>query len=398
MHLDPIETEETDSATATPSLREALDASYDAAAEEEGVGEPAPPADAKAGPAEAREGETQEEANQRARDDAGRFAKEKKAAKPAVKPVVTAKPVVKPGAVAKPGAQPIVPTSAQQAEPQMKPPQSFRGPAKEAWGQTPEPVRVEILRREKEFGTALAGFAEDRKYSSSMRQAFAPFEAQIRAEGSTPDQTITNLMSTALLFRTGAPHMKAQAVAQIINDFGVPLEGLVAALSGQQPPPGQQAQRQAPQHVDPAAIAAQVEKQLMERLGTQRDAGLVARAEQDIASGLDGKAMHGLDGTDYSDAIRQDMADIIERAAARGLPLTLEEAYGRAAREHPEVSKVLERQKASAAATKKNQSTQQVRAAASSVRSNPATTPVSSRGQGRSLREELESAVESLES
>lgn len=386
MPIEPEIEETTDDAPL--SLRDSLNEAFETTSEP-----PEPRADVVTEP---NEGETQEQADARARDEKGQFAKEKK-----VKPVVTAKPVVKPApvvakaaAVVKPGTVPV-PTS---APIEMKAPQSFRGPAKEAWAQTPEAVRVEVLRREKEISNQLTGIAEERKWAGTMKAAFAPYEAQIRAEGSTPDQTIANLMGTAQLLRTGPAHLKAQAVAQIITTYGVPLEGLVQALStpgagGQ--PAGQPAQQQ-PQHVDPAAIAKQVREDLMKELGSQRDAGLVARAEAEVSTQLDGKAMHGLDGTDYSEGIRQDMADIIERGAARGLQITLDQAYGRAAREHPEVSKVLAKQARAAEATKANASTTRARAATVSVRNQPATQPVG-KADSSNLRSALEAAMEQHE-
>lgn len=349
--------------------------------------------------AEPVEGETQEQADQRARDEAGRFAKaaKKPAEKPvaAVKPVVSVKPALKQGAQPlAPGAKPgTVPTSAQApAAVEMKPPQSFRGPAKEAWAQVPEPVRVEVLRREKEIATQLTGLAEERKYASTMKQAFAPFEQQIRAEGSTPEAAIGKLMNTAMALRTAPPAHKAQLVADMIMDFGIPLQPLVDALSGRQPAPGQQPQQQA-QQFDPATIAQQVKQQLMKDLGTQRDAHLVKKFEAETDTFLGDKAMHGLDGSDYSQEIRESMADIIERATDRGLKITLERAYSLAAREHPEVSKVLEQKERAAGAVKANASTQRARVAASSVRHESATQPVS-KGDASDLRSTLRKAMD----
>lgn len=387
MPIEPTETDvETTEAPAAPSLREALDQAFETTSEG-----PAPVAD-QVGEDAAEE--TAEQAAQRARDEAGRFAKEKKAApvkaapaKVPVKPTVTVKPV--------PGAKPV-PTSAQQPAPvEMKPPQSFRGPAKEAWAQVPEAVRVEVLRREKEIATQLTGVAEERKYASAMREAFRPFEAQIRAEGSTPEAAIGKLMNTAMALRTAPPAHKAQLVAAMIQDYGVPLEHLVTALSGRQAPSGQAPQQQYQAPLDPAAIVEQVSTRLMQQLGTQRDTALLSKAEADITSFLDapGRPMHGLDGVDYSDDIRQEMADLIEAKAKRGSTITLERAYYLAAREHPEVSKVLEKQERAAAATKAQASTERARAAASSVRHQPATQPVT-KGDARNLREALEASFD----
>lgn len=389
--MPPIDTEEVDTVQAPQSLRDTLNASFDAAVAEEGMQEPE--VDEEAAPPE---GETQEQADQRARDEAGRFAKQPKAAKkPEVKPAaaVAAKPpTVRPGV--KPEAAPVPTSAPQPAEPQMKAPQAWRDGAKKAWASLPEEARVEVLRREKEFSTALAGAAEDRKYAQTLRSTIAPFEAQIRAEGSTPEKAIASLLQTGMALRTAPPAHKAQLVAGLINDFGIDLNHLVQALQGQVPRGGPQ--QPSPQQIDPNSIAKQVMENITKTLGSQREAALIAQSKAVMEKELSGKAMHGLDGTDYTEEIHDSMADFIESAAKRGRSISLEQAYTMAAQMHPEVSKVLERQKQAASATKKNQTTQQVRAAASSVRSSPATTPVRS-GQGMSLRESLEAAVDSLE-
>ena len=86
------------------------------------------------------------------------------------------------------------------------------------------------------------------------------------------------------------------------------------------------------------------------------------------------------------------MADIIERAARRGSQITLEQAYTLAARQHPEVSKVLAAKERQSQQAKASASTQRARQAAVSVRSSPATVPVKDGGQ--SLRDTLEAAYE----
>lgn len=382
--MDPIETETVEQEA--PSLRDQLSAAF-----EESEPAPEPVADDVRAPEE-----TEEQAAARARDEAGRFARktQKPAPKVEVKPTVppAAKPVVRPTATVKPTAPAGVAAPATApATPEMKPPQSWRGPAKETWAALPEAARVEVLRREKEINTQLAAVGEERKYAQSMRAAVAPFEAQIRAEGSTPERAVASLMQTALALRTAPPAHKAQLVAGMIADFGVPLDGLVAALQGQ-PVPEQQRQ---PAQVDPRQLVAQVKQQLVQELSQQRESALVTRYTAETESFLEAQPVHGLDGTDYGQEIREDMADIIERAAKRGSTITLEQAYSRAAREHPEVSKVLAQREAAAAAAKANASTRRARAASSSVRHSPTTQPVTRRSGG-DLRSALEASVEAL--
>lgn len=362
--------------TEAPSIRDSL-----MAAMEESEAAPAPVADdvtpSEATPVEV-EAPVTEGAPPRARDDSGRFARSEKRPEPAK--VTTATPVKPAPTVAQSPVAPPAPAV------EMKAPQSWRGPAKETWAALPEAARVEVLRREKEIATQMAQLGEDRKFAASLRSTLAPYEAQIRAEGSTPEKAVGNLLNTAMALRTAPPAHKASLVAGIIRDFGVPLDGLVAALQGQ-PVPEQQA---APAAVDPRHIAQQVEQALTQKLMAQREHALMSKFTGETEAFLEKQPLHGPDGTDYGDDIREDMADIIERAARRGRAISLEQAYSLAARQHPEVSKVLVA-KERAAQQAQAPAAQRARVAAASVRHSPATTPID-KGARPSLRESLEAA------
>lgn len=365
---DDVAAVETTTAEA-PSIRESLQAAFDKGSKPDAV------ADDVSTP------ETEEQKAERARDEAGRFAKAKaeKEAKSTKGPKVEVKPTLGKVAPNEPPAPSVT---------EMKAPQSLRGPAREHWAATPEPVKLEMLRREKEVAQVLSQTAEDRKFAASVRQTVSPFEAQIRAEGGEPVKVIGNLLNTAQALRTAPPAHKAMLVAGIIRDFGVPLDGLVAALQGQPVPQGQAQQQAAP--VDANTIAAQVIKQLTQG----REEQLVAQAAEEADGFLSDKATHGPDGTDYAEQIREDMADLIDRATRRGFAITLEQAYTQAAAQHPEVSKV-QRPAVTAPAKAPVVSTQRARQASSSVRSSPTAAP-SLTAKPTDLRGTIQAAMESL--
>jgi hypothetical protein len=58
----------------------------------------------------------------------------------------------------------------------------------------------------------------------------------LRNENSTPAQAIGPLLQTAALLRTGTPQQKSQAVAQMIQQFQIPLEQVAAYFGGEAPP------------------------------------------------------------------------------------------------------------------------------------------------------------------
>ena len=372
-------------AEAPQSLDAAVDAAFAAHAEPP----PEAPAPVEAAPEAPDAPEGDEAKAERARDESGRFAA-KEALEKAEKAPTKAPAVRRGGPPPAPAvAAPVTPV------PEMKAPRLWRNEeAKKAWATVPEPVRVEVLRREKELDRALESTAEDRKFATTLRQTMAPFEAQIRAEGSTPEKAIGTLLNTAQLLRTGPPALKADAMAGTLLDFGVPLDLLVQALERRmQGQPAQAAQGAAPQHIDPAAIAAQVRESLMQEMQQRSESVAVQQATGEVESFLQGKVLHGPDGSDYTDDLRADMADIIERAAARGRDISLEDAYRRAAAEHPEVSRVLEQRQRAQAATQANATVKRSLRAASSVRSSPAVAPPASRGTS-SLSDAVDAAFD----
>jgi hypothetical protein len=85
--------------------------------------------------------------------------------------------------------------------------------------------------------------------------------------------------------------------------------------------------------------------------------------------------------------VKDEMADIIELAAKHGRTITPRQAYEKAVSLHPEVSKVVEQRRAFANQTG---STQKAMAAASSVKSSPASGIGSDQPKG--LRDEIAAA------
>jgi hypothetical protein len=353
-----------------PSIRDALSAAFDAPEADDVQDTPAVEPE-----------QVPEASPDRSRDEAGRFAKGRPPLpateeKPETQPPVKAKPpeVRKPGAPGAPVVPPVTP-----AVELPKAPQSWKPLAREKWAALPEEARAEVLRREKEINEALSTTKADRDFAASVRQQVAPFEAAIRAEGSTPEKAIGNLLQTAMALRTAPAGHKAALVAGIIRDYGVPLEGLVAALQGQ-PMPQQQHQA-----FDPGQLAQQIQSQVLQGIASQRQAAMAEK--------MRGEADSFMSAQEFGEELREDMADILDRAAKRGTAMTLQQAYDRAAREHPEVSKVIDQRAAAERAAKATASTQRSRIAASSVRSHPSTTPVQ-KTSGMSLRDSIAAAFD----
>ncbi|AAK94382.1 hypothetical protein Mx8p47 [Myxococcus phage Mx8] len=254
--------------------------------------------------------------------------------------------------------------SATPKQPEVRAPQSWRPEVREQWAKLPPEVQKEVTRREREVQTVLSEAAQHRKTAQSFEQVVSPYMGMIQAEGQDPVKAVAGLLQTAAALRTAPPAHKAQLVAQIVHGYGVPLEMLDAALAGQAPP----AAEAQPQHFDPNQLLQQAEQRVMQRFAQQAQQGRMTEAQRSVEAFVSsGKA-------EFFDDVREDMQMLLQGAARRGVAMSLEDAYNRAVKMHPEVSKVLQQREQAAQANAAQASTQRARAAASSVKTAPAPT------------------------
>jgi hypothetical protein len=269
----------------------------------------------------------------------------------------------------------VAPEAAPVAQPvaAIKPPQSWKPAAREHWATLPPDVQAEIARREGETSRVLNETTDARQFRETFQQTISPYESMLRSEGADPMQAMGSLLETARQLRSGSPQQKAALVAQIVKGYGVPIDGLDAALAGQP--------YQGPQHapVDPR----------VDQLFAQIEQAKAQRAQQEAQSADEAVQSFGSDKEFFND-VRDDMADLIEVAERRGQKLDLETAYRRALAMNDEISKVVQQREAAKSAGNAKASTQRAKAAASSVRSSgPA--PKAATGN-ESLREAIEAA------
>lgn len=270
----------------------------------------------------------------------------------------------------------------QQTDPHGRAPASWRPGAREAWGKLPADVRAEVHRRERETARVVQESAQSRQVAeriNTLQQQYAP---ALQAEGVDAITASANLMSLASRLRFGTPVEKAHLAATIIRNYGVDVQALAAALDAAPVPlHGQAQQRQQPPS-DPRV------DQLFQQLGAmqqQRQQQVVERATTEVEE-FGSKQ-------EFFEDVREDMADLLEMAAKRGVDLTLQQAYERACAMHPDVSQVLAARQRAAQAGNSQQSTQRARAAASSVRGTPSGAPVT---QATDLRSTIEAAIEQV--
>jgi hypothetical protein len=249
-------------------------------------------------------------------------------------------------------------------QPGEKAPASWRPDIREHWGSLPEPVRAEIARREVEVQRTLQETSEARKTAESIDRVISPYMSFIKAEGSNPLQAIDNMMSTAAKLRTGTAPELATMMAQLINQFGTGrfgnafIEQLDGALAGQAP------------QVDPqqAAIEQVLNQRLapMQNMLTQFQQAQMYQQQQATQRAQD-EVSQFLSASEFGDDVREDMADLLEAAQRRGQSLTLQQAYDKACYLNDSVRSVMQQRQAARGAQVQTQAAQRAKSAAVSV-------------------------------
>jgi len=337
--------------------REDIQASIDALRGESAPTESAPAAEAAPAPAPAAEAAPSAGAPtmKEGRDEAGRFTAKAKA--PEAAPVAADK------------AAPPAPVES------YKPPQSWKPTTREKWSTLAPDIQAEVHRREQEVAATLQGVAEAKRLYAEFQKMVDPYRPLMSARGQEPMAALSELLRDAASLQTAPPHIKAQMFARMVQGYGVPVDALDAALAGQ-PVPEQRPQEFRDSRLDYLFAQRRQEQQAQQQATQQQAAGAV----EAFAA-----------GAEFLEDVRGEMADLIEVAAKHGRELTLEQAYERATRMHPEISKVLSQREAAKAAQATQAAAQKSKAAASSVRSQPAPA-ADAESKSNSLRDDVAAA------
>ena len=274
----------------------------------------APEVEAK--PVEAQE-TVQDAPEQRARDDAGRFAAK-----------VQDAPITAPEA-----------TQAPEPIPERKAPSSWKPDAQTAWlkadrGEALTPAEVKMLaleaeRREGDFHKGVAEFKTHSERARAYDAAIAPYRDTIKSLGVDEATAIGALLKADHTLRYADPATKAQYFATLARQYGIDM-GQVSE------PPQVDAQTQ---YLMQQLNELRQTQQSWQNSIQQQER---MRAEQEVAQFSTGKP--------HLDAVREDMAKLMET----GVATSLQDAYDRAVWMRPDVRQTLieqERQEAQRKAT-----------------------------------------------
>jgi hypothetical protein len=297
------------------------------------------------------------------RDEQGKFAPKESKEEPIVEAAKERPPEPKPE---------IIPTPEASAAPSFIPaPNSWSNAAKAKWAAIDPEIRAEIAKREADMAKGFSKVDEERSFAKEIQKITAPYEASIRAAGTTVPAAIASVLNTAYILQTADPVTKANAIAQVIRQYGVDLNLLGS-----------------PQEVNPQVAAlqqevAQLRNQTLQQTQLQRQ-----EQEQQVMAAIDA---FGKDPQHkYFHAVQADMGQLI----GSGYAGTLEQAYEAAIWARPDIrAQQLSDQQAELKAKQEAEAkVQRARIKGKSVRGGPGGSPAQPVNPNSSVREDLESA------
>ena len=116
-------------------------------------------------------------------------------------------------------------------------PKSLRLELKDHWEKAPAELQQAIAQREADFERGINTYKSRDAEAKAITELFQPYEWMLRNENATPATAIGPLLQTAALLRTGTPQQKSHAVAQMIQQFQIPLDQVASYFGGEQPQP-----------------------------------------------------------------------------------------------------------------------------------------------------------------
>lgn len=267
---------------------------------------------------------------------------------------------------------------APQLEPEIKAPSSWKSEAKQAYikaerGEALTPQEIKILtgeanRRESDFLKGIEEFKGHAHRARQYEQAIAPYMNNIQQLGLPPHEAIARILEADNRLRNGDPHSKAAYFHQLAQEYGIDLN---QAQNIQAPDP------QTQYLMNQLNELRQTQQMWQNSLQQQEQ----QRANQQLEQFATADKPH-------FDAVRNDMADLIESGKAT----TLEAAYDTAVWMRPDIRQSLIEAQQQGMRRSQEEASRAARAKAATV-SIRGSSPTSSNSQAvaGSLRDILES-------
>jgi hypothetical protein len=204
--------------------------------------------------------------------------------------------------------------------------------SREAWKDVPDAVKADIVKREADYERGIVQYAGQAKRADAMDRSLEPYQQLFNMNGGA-GETLQGLLKSGSTLQMGTPIQKAQTVAGIIKQFGIDIKTLDSMLVGEAPPPEQQAQNQVQQMINQQVAPMQQQLQGYQ----QREYEQHQQAQGQVAHEV---SNFGAQNEFYND-VRGDMADLLDMAANRGREMSMDEAYGLACANHPQINQIM---------------------------------------------------------
>ena len=217
---------------------------------------------------------------------------------------------------------------AQDAE---KAPASWTPASREHWAALPEGVRSEIAKREGELQRTLNETVQARQFSQKFQESIQPYEGMFRAQGVDATTGIGNVLQTAAQLQMGTPQQRAQAVAGLIEQFGVDISALDDLLVGTIPA----ASQATPEVTQLQQQIAQMQQYIQGQQGQQ------SQARQQQQQTIQTETNDFLEANEFAKDLRGVMADFMDVAERNGQSMTLKDAYSRAMSTRPDIQEIV---------------------------------------------------------
>jgi len=259
-------------------------------------------------------------------------------------------------------------------------PASWKGDAKKVWADLPEAARAEVIRRERQVDQTLRETAQARNIVEDMQRTVAPYQARLQELGTSPAQMFNNLMQAEVALAHGSQSQKADLIANLIQQYGIDVQQLDSALSARLNG------RQAPQQQSDD-IEQRVQQLLAQRLAPIEQRMQVEQQTQQEEIAITIEQMANDPAYPYFQDVREDMADLIEIKAARGVYISLQQAYNTITGNTPQAAAQAQRTSLKQA----NATALKAKSAAVSVGGSPSS--VSGGADSTNFRARIESAL-----
>ena len=305
-------------------------------------------------------------AEERARDPAGRFAKEDNQDSVAVPENAEEEGVPEAPSGSEGAAGGATEGATEEIKVVSQAPSTWRAAAKDKWATIDPVIQDEIIKRESDghqgFQKGVEQYRNAADYAQRIDNIIEPYTQYMDQIGVSSEQMVGVLFNTLHRLTTGTPHMKAQLLMQIANEYGADMSQYTGASSTQVAPTGAieagAIEAGAPQEnsrisaIEQQLRSSQQQQQQMEQ---QNQMVEQQNVEQSIESFRNELTPDGQVKNVFFDNVRELMADLVETSFRQNKTLALSDAYDQAIRINPETRAILEARNVEQALAKQNE-------------------------------------------